>query len=100
MAGENCPRTGDDMTARVAIVTTLRDAARTLGSFVAYHRAIGFKHFFLFFDDPADPMLDWARAQPEITAVARDDDLQRTWRGLALWYEAAGHVEGEVMARQ
>jgi hypothetical protein len=88
------------MTPSVAIVTTLRDAAVTLESFVAYHRAIGFKRFFLFFDDPADPMLDWARTQPDITPIARDEDLQRIWRGLALWNEAAAHVEHEVMARQ
>ena len=88
------------MMSHVAIVTTLRDAAVTLGSFVAYHRAIGFKHFFLFFDDPADPMLDWARAQPDISAIPRDDDLRRAWRDLALWGEAGVHVDGEVMARQ
>lgn len=88
------------MTPRAAIVTTLRDAAATLGSFVAYHRAIGFAHFFLFFDDPADPMLGWARAQPDITAIARDGDLQRAWRALTLWNEAGPHVETEVMARQ
>lgn len=88
------------MTSRAAIVTTLRDATATLRSFVAYHRAIGFQHLFLFFDDPADPMLDWARAQPEITAIARDDNLQRVWRGLSLWSGTAAHVESEVMARQ
>lgn len=88
------------VTSRAAIVTTLRDAAATLGSFVAYHRAIGFEHFFLFFDDPADPMLAWARAQPDITAIARDDDLQQIWQGLALWGEAAAHIDREVMARQ
>ena len=88
------------MASRAAIVTTLRDAAVTLGSFVAYHRAIGFAHFFLLFDDPADAMLDWARAQPDVTAIAHDGDLQRAWRGLALWNEAAAHVDREVMARQ
>ncbi len=88
------------MTSRAAIVTTLRDAAATLRSFVAYHRAIGFKHFFLFFDDPADPMLDWARTQSDITAIARDDDLQRAWRGLTLWDSVGTHIDREVMARQ
>jgi len=88
------------MTVRAAIVTTLRDAAVTLGSFIAYHRAIGFAHFLLFFDDPADSMLAWARTQPDITAIARGEDLQRAWRGTALWNEAGPHVEREVMARQ
>lgn len=88
------------MTSRLAIVTTLRDAAATLESFVAYHRAIGFTHFFLFFDDPADAMLDWARARPEITAIAHGEDLHGAWRGLTLWNEVAAHVDREVMARQ
>src|SRR5262249_30170823 len=88
------------MTSSAAIVTTLRDAAVTLRSFVAYHRAIGFRHFFLYFDDPADAMLDWARAQPDITAVAHDDALRRAWHELTLWGEAGAHVNGEVQARQ
>jgi hypothetical protein len=88
------------MTSRAAIVTTLRDAAVTLGSFVAYHRAIGFAHLFLFFDDPADPMLDWARAQANVTVIPRNDDLRRVWETLALWREAGAHVDREVMARQ
>ena len=88
------------MTPRAAIVTTLRDVAATLKSFVAYHRAIGFGHFVLFFDDPADAMLEWARAQPDVTAIPRDSDLQRLWRGLVSWDEIGAHVEKEVMARQ
>lgn len=85
---------------RAAIVTTLRDAAATLESFVGYHRAIGFHHFFLFFDDPADSMLGWARLQPDITAIARDGDLEKAWRGLSRWNQAAEHVDREVMSRQ
>lgn len=88
------------MTSRVAIVTTLRDATATLGSFVAYHRAIGVEHFFLFFDDPADPMLAWARDQSHVTAIARDGGLQTVWRGLARWKDVGAHVDSEVMARQ
>lgn len=85
---------------RAAIVTTLRDAAATLESFVGYHRAIGFSHFFLFFDDPADAMLSWARTQPDITAIARDGDLEKIWRSLSRWNEVGEHVDREVMSRQ
>ena len=85
---------------RAAIVTTLRDAAATLESFVGYHRAIGFKHFFLFFDDPADAMLGWAAAQPDITAIARDWALEKIWRTLSRWNEAGEHAGREVMSRQ
>ena len=49
------------MTSRAAIVTTLRDSATVIESFVAYHRVIGFDHILLFFEDPADPSLGWAR---------------------------------------
>ena len=38
--------------------------------------------------------------RPDVTAIARDEDLQRTWRGLVLWNEAGAHVGREVMARQ
>lgn len=85
---------------RAAIVTTLRNAATTMRSFLAYHRAIGFQHFYWFFDDPADPMLDWARAQPDVTVIPRDADLERAWRTLTLWNGTGPHVEREVMARQ
>lgn len=88
------------MSSSAAIVTTLRDAGDVLPSFVAYHRAIGFARLFLFFDDPADPMLDWARAQPDVTAIANDAALHAAWTKLARWGENGAHVEREVMARQ
>ena len=88
------------MPSHAAIVTTLRDSAAVIGSFVAYHRAIGFDHIFLFFDDPADPSLAWARAQPQVTAIARNDDLRQAWTKLSRYGENAAHVEREVMARQ
>jgi hypothetical protein len=88
------------MTSHAAIVTTLRDSAAVIASFVAYHRAIGFEHLFLFFDDPADSALAWARAQPHVTAIARDGALREAWSKLTRYGENAAHVEREVMARQ
>lgn len=88
------------MTSHAAIVTTLRDSAAVIESFVAYHRAIGFDHIFLFFDDPADPSLGWARAQPHVTAIPRDGALREAWSKLSRYDENAAHTEREVMARQ
>lgn len=88
------------MSSSAAIVTTLRDAGDVLPSFVAYHRALGFARLFLFFDDPADPSLEWARAQPDVTAIPRDEALRAAWSKLSRWGENAAHVEREVMARQ
>jgi hypothetical protein len=88
------------MTSHAAIVTTLRDSAAVIESFVAYHRAIGFEHLFLFFDDPADSALAWARTQPHVTAIARDDALRQAWSKLARYGDNAAHAEREVMARQ
>lgn len=88
------------MGSTAAIVTTLRDAEPVLGSFLAYHRAVGFAHFFLFFDDPADPAFDRAAAQPDVTAIARGPALAAAWAGLSRYGENGPHVEREVMARQ
>lgn len=88
------------MPSHAAIVTTLRDAGDVLPSFVAYHRAIGFDHIFLMFDDPADPAIAWAQTQAGVSAIARDDSLRRAWSKLTRWGENAAHVEREVMARQ
>ena len=88
------------MPSHAAIVTTLRNAAAVIKSFVAYHRAIGFDHIFLYFDDPADPSLGWAKAQPQVTAIARDGDLRQAWTQLARYGENAAHVERAGLARQ
>lgn len=88
------------MTSHAAIVTTLRDSAAVIESFVAYHRAIGFDHIFLFFDDPDDPSLGWARGQPHVTAIPRDGALREAWSKLSRYAENAAHTEREVMARQ
>ena len=84
----------------VAIVTTLRNAGKALNSFVAYHRAIGFAHLFLFFDDPADPDLHRARAMPDVTAFACDAALRETWKTLPAYAHHGAGVDSEVMSRQ
>jgi len=83
-----------------AIVTTLRNAGAILDSFVSYHRAIGFSHLFLFFDDPADPALARAREKAGVTAIAHDDALRNAWRTLPSYPLHSGSLDSEVMSRQ
>jgi hypothetical protein len=84
----------------VAIVTTLRNAGVVLDSFVAYHRAIGFEHLFLFFDDPADPDLARAGAMQGVTAILHDARLREIWRSLPGYRRHGASVDSEVMSRQ
>lgn len=83
-----------------AIVTTLRNAGAVLDSFVAYHRAIGFEHLFLFFDDPDDPDLSRAGAMTGVTAIPHDAALRETWRRLRMYSQCGAFVDSEVMSRQ
>jgi hypothetical protein len=85
---------------RVAIVTTLRNAASVIDSFLAYHRAIGFAHFFLYFDDPNDPDLARIAAMPGVTALPHDQALREAWKTLPLYAEKSPFIDSEVMARQ
>jgi hypothetical protein len=85
---------------RPAIVATVRDAADVLGSFVAYHVAIGFARIYLFFDDPADPCAAALDGHPRVTVVRCDDQLRELWRALRLYPRFGDHVATEVMARQ
>jgi hypothetical protein len=85
---------------RVAIVTTLRNAGPALDSFIAYHRAIGFAHLFLFFDDPDDPDLRRAGAMPDVTAIPVDSALREEWRKLRGYGRFGAFVDSEVMSRQ
>ncbi len=83
-----------------AIVTTLRNAGAVLDSFVSYHRAVGFSHLFLFFDDPSDPGLSRAREKAGVTAIAHDDALREAWRSLPSYPLYSGSLDSEVMSRQ
>jgi hypothetical protein len=71
-----------------------------LGSFIAYHRAIGFSHLYIFFDDPADPGAATLEGDPGVTPIRCDEKLRRRWRALRSYPRFGGHVESEVMARQ
>jgi Glycosyl transferase family 2 len=88
------------MQSNAAIVTTLRNAGAVLDSFVAYHRAIGFEHLFLFFDDPADPDFVRAGAMQGVTAIAHDARLRGIWRSLPGYRRHGASVDSEVMSRQ
>lgn len=73
------------MPQRAAIVTTLRDAESVLDSYIKYHHAIGFEHFFLFFDDPEDPALKQFSDLPHITAIPNDEVLHQRWKWTNLY---------------
>jgi hypothetical protein len=82
------------------IVTTLRNAGAVLDSFISYHRAIGFSHLFLFFDDPADPDLPRVREKPGVTAIAHDRALRDAWQTLPSYPLYRRSLDSEVMSRQ
>jgi len=86
------------MPQRLAIATTLRNAAPVLESFIRYHRAVGFDHLFLFFDDPEDRALAEAQRDDHVTAIPNDEHLQQRWKASTLF--AAPFAQAEVMARQ
>jgi hypothetical protein len=67
------------MTQKAAIVTTLRNPGSSLDSFLRYHFAIGFSHFFLFFDDSQDPSIPTARKYRRVSIIRNDARLQRKW---------------------
>ena len=86
----------------VAIVTTLRGAGTVLESFVRHHLALGFGLLYLFFDDPLDRGLAWAKAASDsrVVALERGPELEDAWRRCAQYSYYAPHLEHEVMARQ
>ena len=84
----------------VAIVSTLRDAAPVLRSFITYHQAIGFERFFLFFDDPSDSSIAIAKSFPSVTVIPNDEELHARWRTSARFPDAARVLTAEPMARQ
>lgn len=86
-----------------AIVTTLRNPGPILGTFIRYHLAVGFKHLFLFFDDPGDPAMAEAAGLPGVHVIPNDEALQRRWRQTRLYTHNRSYhhfITAEVMARQ
>jgi hypothetical protein len=86
---------------RVSIVTTVRDPDAPLLSFVRYHLSIGFRHIYLFFDDPHDPLLTLADGLPGVTAIRCDTALLDWQRANVPSFERLWpFYHREVMARQ
>jgi hypothetical protein len=78
----------------------LRNAGKSLDSFIAWHLTCGFSHLFLFFDDPADPDMSRIAASPAITAIPHDVALRHAWRTLPEYQSFGAFAGSEVMARQ
>jgi hypothetical protein len=55
---------------QVWLTSTVRSVSDEIPRFIRFHRAMGFARQVLFFDDPADPWLDFARSQADVTAIA------------------------------
>ena len=86
-----------------AIVSTVRNAANLLPSFLQYHFAVGFSRVFLFFDSKADPSIEIARQFPFVTTTVRDAKLERLWLKTRVYRtnpRVRNHLETEAMARQ
>ena len=66
-------------------------------AFVTRQRALGAAELRMYFDDPADPSLAWAAAQPGVIATACDDAFwtRARWKGEPARPE---HVEGRQAA--
>lgn len=89
---------------KVAIVSMLKNVGEdVLDSFVNYHLALGFEHFFFFFDDPEDPSYYTARACPNVTAIRSGEKLRRLWaktKTFALRPEFERFIDSQLIARQ
>ncbi len=85
-----------------ATVTTLRDAAAVLPSFVQYHLHTGFDHMFLFFDDPHVIIPAWVTTHPQISAFARDEALEDAWSTTSCFTmpQISRSIDSEAMSRQ
>jgi len=91
------------MTQTAAIVTTLKRPGPGLDSFLRYHTAIGFSHFFLFFDDPRDPSIQTAQRYRCVSIIRNDAKLQRKWATTKIATtnpEFYGFLESEFKVRQ
>ena len=53
----------------VAVVTLCKDRPEVVRSFVAQQLALGAEELRIYFDDPDDPALPWAQAQPRVVAT-------------------------------
>jgi hypothetical protein len=59
-----------------AVVCTLKEPRSVVERFVAHHLALGCTELFLFFSDPEDPAIPWARAQPGVRVEPIEEQLE------------------------
>src|SRR5881394_2576150 len=82
-------------TPRAAIVSTMRAPGRELlADWLAYHRAIGFSQFYIYFDDPGDRDADAIAGAPGVRVTRRDPALVRELQAGALWPEVGSIATG------
>lgn len=82
------------------IVTTLRNAEQVLDTFINYHLDIGFKHLFLFLDDPNEVIIENNFPKEKVTYIKNDDYLKKLWKETKMYEQLSSFILSEVMARQ
>ena len=85
---------------RAGIVSMMRNPGSELGTFVRYHRNLGFSDFVILFDDPNDPDIDRARQYPDVFAIPVDEQIRHAWTKLRHFEQCRDHIENTVGARQ
>ena len=60
---------------RAAIVTLVRWSELLIRDWIAYHRAIGFSHLFIFFDDPAELDASGLQSSEQLTFIPYDASI-------------------------
>jgi len=85
---------------RACIVTTVRNPGSFFGSFLRYHRAIGFERIYVFFDDPKDPSQETAKAVAGVKVILCDRKYKLKIRTLRNYSEVKLILDTEVTARQ
>jgi hypothetical protein len=76
---------------RLAVACILRESPALTRAFVDWYKAAGFGRIFLYFDDPADPMIAALAGDPAVTAVACD---------AAFWQGCGQERRNAIEARQ
>ena len=84
---------------RIALVCTLRRAQPVLGSWLAHHRNLGIRDFYLFADEADELPLYQSFEQDGVRLFSRGEALDAQWQTTPLWTFFRDYLD-EVYARQ
>lgn len=99
---------GSAARSRLAVVSTMKDVGGRLKSWLAWHTAVGFDAFYLFFDDPdeasssavVDATVTATTAGAMVRVIPKNGDLRKAWSAQASWAAMRGFVDSDVQCRQ